>query len=82
MDGSVVGTMLIRHAEQQLARLLAYVTGLVNRRLLLQWEYLAAENCMLRTHLPGSALRLRAAHPLSLVGVGGLFSDYAKVPLL
>ena len=34
------------------ARLLAYVTGLVNQELLLQNEYLAAENRILRAHLP------------------------------
>ena len=36
----------------QWARLLAYVTGLVNQELLLQNEYLAAENRILRTRLP------------------------------
>jgi hypothetical protein len=36
------------------ARLLAYVTGLVNRELLLQNKYLAAENPILKTRLqPG-----------------------------
>ena len=36
------------------ARLLAYVTGLVNQELLLQNEYLAAENRILKAHLqPG-----------------------------
>ena len=34
------------------ARLPAYVTGLVNQELLLQNEYLAAENRILRSHLP------------------------------
>jgi transposase InsO family protein len=34
------------------ARLLAYVTGLVNQQLLLQNEYLATENRILRAHLP------------------------------
>jgi putative transposase len=34
------------------ARLLAYVTGMVNQRLLLQNEYLLAENRILRAHLP------------------------------
>ena len=34
------------------ARLLAYVTGLVNQKLLLQNEYLAAENRILRAQLP------------------------------
>jgi hypothetical protein len=55
MDDPVVATMLIRHAEQNnsWARLLAYVTGLVNQRLLLQCEYLAAENRVLRAHLTG-----------------------------
>jgi putative transposase len=36
----------------QLARLLAYVTGMVNQQLLLQNEYLLAENRILRAHLP------------------------------
>jgi transposase InsO family protein len=39
--------------ENKWARLLAYVTGLVNQKLLLQNEYLAAENRILRAHLPG-----------------------------
>ena len=37
--------------ENKWARLLAYVTGLVNQKLLLQNEYLI-ENRVLRTHLP------------------------------
>jgi len=42
------------------AHLLAYVTGLVNQELLLQSEYLAAENQILRAHLP---VRLRLTDP-------------------
>lgn len=42
------------------ARLLAYVTGLVNQRLLLQCEYLIAENRILRSHVSGR-LRLSDA---------------------
>ena len=42
------------------ARLLAYGTGLVNQQLLLQNEYLAAENRILRSHLPA---RLRLSDP-------------------
>jgi len=42
------------------ARLLAYVTGLVNQNLLLQNDYLAAENRMLRAHLP---VRMRLSDP-------------------
>src|SRR3954469_18683025 len=42
------------------ARLLAYVTGLVNQRLLLQCEYLVAENRILRSHVSG---RLRLSDP-------------------
>src|SRR5260221_8507514 len=46
--------------NRELARLLAYVTGLVNQKLLLQNEYLAAENRILRAHLP---TRLRLSDP-------------------
>ena len=42
------------------ARLLAFVTGLVNQELLLRNEYLIAENRMLRSHLPN---RLRLSDP-------------------
>jgi putative transposase len=42
------------------ARLLAYVTGLVNQQVLLQNEYLAAENRILRAQLPA---RLRLSDP-------------------
>src|SRR6267378_4226339 len=42
------------------ARLLAFVTGLVNQELLLQNEYLAAENRILRAHLP---CRLQLSDP-------------------
>src|SRR5690349_15917736 len=38
--------------EKSWARLLAYITGLVSQELLLQNEYLAAENRILRAHLP------------------------------
>jgi hypothetical protein len=37
------------------ARLLAYVTGLVNQELLLQNEYLAAENRILKARLHGGS---------------------------
>ena len=46
--------------NEKWARLLAYVSGLVNQRLLLQCEYLAAENRILRSHLPP---RLRLSDP-------------------
>jgi putative transposase len=42
------------------ARLLGFVTGLVNQELLLRNEYLAAENRILRAHLP---FRLRLLDP-------------------
>src|SRR3981081_3660713 len=42
------------------ARLLTYVTGLVNQKLLRQNEYLAAENRILRAHLPA---RMRLSDP-------------------
>src|SRR5918992_2100852 len=46
--------------EKNWTRLLAYVTGLVNQQLLLQNEYLATENRILRAHLP---TRLRLSDP-------------------
>ena len=46
--------------ENRWARLLAYVTGLVNQRLLLQNEYLAAENRILRSRFPA---RMRLSDP-------------------
>ena len=46
--------------DNKLARLLAYVTGLVNQKLLLQNEYLVAENRILRAHLPA---RMRLSDP-------------------
>jgi putative transposase len=51
------------------ARLLAYVTGLVNQELLLQNEYLAAENRILRAHLP-SRLRLSDPERSTLAEIG------------
>jgi hypothetical protein len=44
----------------QWARLLTYVTGLVNQQLLRQNEYLVAENRILRAHLP---TRLHLSNP-------------------
>jgi transposase InsO family protein len=46
--------------ENKWLRLVTYVTGLVNQELLLQNEYLAAENRVLRAHLPA---RLRLSDP-------------------
>src|SRR5271156_6872737 len=51
------------------ARLLAYVTGLVNQRLLLQNEYLAAENRILRAQLP-KRLRLTDPQRCTLAEIG------------
>src|SRR5215469_3232577 len=50
------------------ARLLAFVTGLVNQELLLRNEYLAAENRILRAHLP-SRLRLWDAERSTLAAI-------------
>ena len=49
-----------RMKDDKWALLLAYVTGLVNQELLLGNEYLAAENRILRAHLPP---RLRLSDP-------------------
>src|SRR3982750_3984622 len=53
----------------QVARLLAYVTGLINQELLLQVEYLAAENRILRAHAP-SRLRLSNQQRSTLAEIG------------
>jgi hypothetical protein len=46
--------------DNKWVRLLAYITGLVNQRLLFQCEYLAAENRILRSQFPA---RLRLSNP-------------------
>ena len=51
------------------ARMLTYVTGLVNQQLLLQNEYLAAENRVLRAHLP-IRLRLSDSQRATLAEIG------------
>ena len=53
----------------ELARLLAYVTGLMNQELLLQVEYLGAENRILRAHAP-ARLRLSDAERATLGEIG------------
>jgi putative transposase len=53
----------------QMARLLAYVTGLVNQELLLQVEYLVAENRILRAHVPAQ-LRLSNEERSTLAEIG------------
>jgi len=55
--------------DNKWVRLLAYVTGLVNQRLLLQNEYLMAENRILRSHLP-SRLRLSDPERSTLAEIG------------
>jgi putative transposase len=55
--------------KTQVARLLGYVTGLVNQRLLLQNEYLIAENRILRSHLP-KRVALTNAQRATLAEVG------------
>src|SRR5262249_56287943 len=50
------------------ARLLSFVTGLVNQELLLRNEYLVAENRILRAHLP-ARLRLSDAERSTLAEV-------------
>jgi hypothetical protein len=54
---------------RQWARVLAYVSGLVNQELLLQVEYLAAENRILRAHMP-DRLRLSNSERSTLAEIG------------
>ena len=56
------------HDRFHWARLLAFVTGLVNQELLLRNEYLAAENRILRAHLP-TRLRLSDAERSTLAEI-------------
>src|SRR5215218_3465357 len=58
-----------RMKDDKCARLLAYVTGLVNQELLLGNEYLAAENRILRAHLP-PRLRLSDPERFTLAEIG------------
>jgi putative transposase len=53
----------------QWARVLAYVSGLVNQEVLFQVEYLAAENRVLRAHLP-DRLRLSNDEHSTLAEIG------------
>src|ERR1017187_9514109 len=53
----------------ELARLLAYVTGLINQQVLLQNEYLAAENRILRAQLP-KRVRLTDPQRCTLAEIG------------
>src|SRR3974390_1495863 len=55
--------------DSKWVRLLAYVTGSVNQELLLQNEYLAAENRILRTKLP-ARLRLSDPERVTLAEIG------------
>src|SRR3954454_2691316 len=55
--------------KTQVARLLAYVTGMVNQQLLLQNEYLIAENRILRSHWP-ARVRLTDPQRATLAPIG------------
>ena len=55
--------------DNKWARLLAYVTGLVDQRLLLQCEYLIVENRILRSRVSGS-LRLSDPERCTLAEIG------------
>jgi len=72
--------MFILMRDNKWVRLLAYVTGLVNQRLILQNECLLAENHILRLHIPA---RLRLSNGFAILAsctFGKLISDSAIVP--
>jgi hypothetical protein len=60
---------LLHDAKQQLGTVLVYVTSVVNDRLLLQPEYLSAENRIPRSHVSGR-LRLSNAERSTLAEIG------------
>jgi putative transposase len=62
--------------DNKWAQLSAYVTGLVNQKLLLQNEYLAAENRILRAHLP-AGLRLSDPQRSTLAEIGKRLGRFA-----
>ena len=55
--------------KTQVARLLGYVTGIVNQELLLQNEYLIAKNRIPRSHLP-ARVRLTDPQRATLAAIG------------
>jgi len=58
--------------SSQVVRLLAYVTGKVTQQILVQDEYLLAENRILRAHLPTRLTRPLHRLPKLLRRVGHL----------
>ena len=68
--------------DNKWARLLAYITGMVNQEMLLQNEYLAAENRILRAQLP-KRLRLTDPERSTLAEIGKRLGRKApsKIPL-
>ena len=64
--------------DHKWARLLAYITGLVNQRLLLQCEYLAAEDRILRSRFPA---RLRLSDPIFMCVKNGVLRRESSVCL-
>lgn len=66
--------------DTQWARMLAYITGLVDQELLLRTEYLAAENRILRAQLKGR-LRLSDAERATLGEIGHRLGRKALVSI-
>jgi hypothetical protein len=66
--------------DHKWARLLAYVSGLVNQKLLLQNEYLASENRILRAHLP-ARVRLSDPERSTLAEIGKRLGRAALQPV-
>jgi hypothetical protein len=62
-------SQMVRMKDYKCLQLLAYVTGTVNQQLLLQNEYLSAENRILRAHLP-KRLRLSDEQRSTLAEIG------------
>jgi hypothetical protein len=63
------------------ARLLAYVTGMVNQKLLLENEYLAAENRILRAHTPVCAFRIPSDRPSLKSANGSAGMRFSRSPV-
>ena len=75
---SSIVSRLVKNDRFHWARVLAFVTGLVNQELLLRNEYLTAENRILRAHL-SRRLRLSDAERPTLAEIGYAASPTSAV---
>ena len=69
IEGAHHGSVWRRGRTTEWARILAYITGMVDQELLLRYEYLAAESRILKAQLQ-KCLRLSDAERMTLGEIG------------